>query len=58
MPNLIDILLFGALALGVIGSSTYLIKAKKSGKTCLGCSAKSCHCSGEKTCHCDEKSAK
>lgn len=55
MPSLIDIILILALAGGVIGSSLYLIHAKKSGKACIGCSSKGCACTGEKTCHCGEK---
>lgn len=58
MPNLIDVILVLALLGGVVGSLAYLIHAKRSGKTCIGCSGKGCACTGEKTCHCHNKDKK
>lgn len=58
MPNLIDIILVLLLALAILGAIAYIVKAKKSGKACIGCGSDSCHCSGTSSCHCGDKKEK
>jgi len=56
--NPIDFVIIGVIALIIGGAVAYIIKAKKSGKKCIGCpdssscsghcSSCSCGCGGEK----------
>ena len=57
--GLIDWIVIAVIALVIGGASAYIIKAKKSGKKCIGC-PDSCSCSSKKSesscggscCHC------
>ena len=64
--GLTDIIVIAVIALIVGGAVAYIIKAKKSGKKCIGCpDSCSCHSNGGKSsggcgncgggCHCHEK---
>jgi len=48
MPNTVDVILFLILAAIIGAAVTYIIKAKKNGVKCIGCSAGgACHCTGQ-----------
>lgn len=48
-----EIIAIVAIALIVVGATAYIIKAKKSGRKCIGCPhSKTC---GKTTCNCAEK---
>ena len=65
--NPIEIIAIIAIVLIVGGAVAYIIKAKKSGKRCIGCPDSCCHCKGGEAnasggcggcggeCHCYEK---
>ncbi len=46
-----DLVVAGILLLAVGAAAAYIIKAKKNGKTCIGCSSGGC-CSGKCDGHC------
>lgn len=48
-----DLVIAGILLLAVGVAAAYIIKAKKSGKTCIGCSSGGC-CSGKCSGHCSD----
>ena len=47
-----DIIVIAIIALIIGGAVAYIIKAKKSGKRCIGC-PEGCHCSKGACGHCD-----
>ncbi len=48
MPNTIDVILILILAVIIGGAVAYIVKAKKNGAKCIGCSAGgACHCQGK-----------
>ncbi len=53
MPSVIDIVLILVLALMIGGAVWYIVKAKKSGKKCIGCpDSGSCASHKESSCGC------
>ncbi|MBQ9766490.1 MAG: FeoB-associated Cys-rich membrane protein [Lachnospiraceae bacterium] len=48
MPNAIDVILILILAVIIGAAVAYVVKAKKNGAKCIGCSAGgACHCVGK-----------